>query len=58
MLVSFELDEVMNVSDRIAVIYDGTIVDTVYPKETSEQELGLLMAGETRQAKSIEEGNE
>ena len=39
----------MNVSDRIAVIYDGTIVDTVYPKLTSEQELGLLMAGETRQ---------
>jgi general nucleoside transport system ATP-binding protein len=58
LLVSFELDEVMNVSDRIAVIYDGTIVDTVYPKETSEQELGLLMAGEKRQAKSIEEGNE
>ncbi|OCS92377.1 ABC transporter ATP-binding protein [Caryophanon latum] len=49
LLISFELDEVMNVSDRIAVIYDGTIVDTVYPKLTSEQELGLLMAGETRQ---------
>ncbi|MEE1132115.1 MAG: ABC transporter ATP-binding protein [Caryophanon sp.] len=49
LLISFELDEVMNVSDRIAVIYDGTIVDTVYPKLTTEQELGLLMAGETRQ---------
>lgn len=49
LLISFELDEVMNVSDRIAVIYDGTIVDTVYPKLTNEQELGLLMAGETRQ---------
>ncbi|MBD8035366.1 ABC transporter ATP-binding protein [Solibacillus sp. A46] len=58
LLVSFELDEVMNVSDRIAVIYDGTIVDTVYPKETSEQELGLLMAGEKRKAKAIKEGNE
>ncbi|MER1984824.1 MAG: ABC transporter ATP-binding protein [Solibacillus sp.] len=48
LLISFELDEVMNVSDRIAVIYDGEIVDTVYPKETTEQELGLLMAGEKR----------
>lgn len=47
LLISFELDEVMNVSDRIAVIYDGTIVDTVIPTETTEQELGLLMAGQT-----------
>ena len=46
LLISFELDEVMNVSDRIAVIYDGTIMDTVLPKDTTEQELGLLMAGE------------
>ena len=58
LLISFELDEVMNVSDRIAVIYEGEIVDTVYPKETSEQELGLLMAGEKRQAKNKKEGNE
>ncbi len=46
LLVSFELDEVMNVSDRIAVIYDGMIMDTVNPKDTTEQDLGLLMAGE------------
>ena len=58
LLVSFELDEVMNVSDRIAVIYDGAIVDTVYPRETTEQELGLLMAGEKRQAKVLKGGNE
>lgn len=45
LLVSFELDEVMNVSDRIAVIYEGKIVAIVDPKETTEQELGLLMAG-------------
>lgn len=45
LLVSFELDEVMNVSDRIAVIFDGQILDIVNPKETNEQELGLLMAG-------------
>lgn len=48
LLISFELDEVMNVSDRIAVIYDGQIVDTVLPSETSEQELGLLMAGHSK----------
>ena len=48
LLISFGLDEVMNVSDRIAVIYDGMIMDTVTPKETTEQELGLLMAGEQR----------
>ncbi|MEK4719840.1 ABC transporter ATP-binding protein [Priestia sp. FSL W8-0524] len=49
LLVSLELDEVMNLSDRIAVIYEGKIVDIVDPKETNEQELGLLMAGGTRE---------
>lgn len=48
LLISFELDEVRNVSDRIAVIYDGQIVDELLPKETSEQELGLLMAGHSK----------
>ncbi|MCZ2258765.1 ABC transporter ATP-binding protein [Sporosarcina sp. G11-34] len=48
LLISFELDEVMNVSDRIAVIYDGIIIDTVKPTETTEQELGLLMAGHSK----------
>jgi simple sugar transport system ATP-binding protein len=48
LLISFELDEVMNVSDRIAVIYDGQIVDTLDPQKTNEQELGLLMAGQTK----------
>jgi len=48
LLVSFELDEVLNVSDRIAVIYEGQIVAVVNPKETTEQELGLLMAGSKR----------
>jgi len=47
LLISFELDEVMNVSDRIAVIYDGQIVDVLDPLQTNEQELGLLMAGQT-----------
>ncbi|CDQ40056.1 MULTISPECIES: ABC transporter ATP-binding protein [Virgibacillus] len=45
LLLSFELDEILDVSDRIAVIFDGKIVADVHPDETSEQELGLLMAG-------------
>jgi len=48
LLLSFELDEVMNVSDRIAVIYDGKIIDTVDPTVTTESELGLLMAGHSK----------
>ncbi|MFA9557542.1 ABC transporter ATP-binding protein [Evansella sp. AB-rgal1] len=49
LLISLELDEVLNVSDRIAVIYEGQIIDIVDPKTTSEQELGLLMAGGKRE---------
>ncbi|MHA6251234.1 ABC transporter ATP-binding protein [Oceanobacillus sp. CAU 1775] len=45
LLISFELDEIIDVSDRIAVIFDGQIVAEVNAKETNEQELGLLMAG-------------
>lgn len=45
LLMSFELDEIMNVSDRIAVMFDGKITAIVKPEETNEQELGLLMAG-------------
>lgn len=48
LLVSLELDEVMNVSDRILVIYEGEIVADVNPKEISIQELGLYMAGSKR----------
>ncbi|MDO7907430.1 ABC transporter ATP-binding protein [Paenibacillus sp. JX-17] len=46
-LISFELDEILNVSDRIAVIYEGKIVGEVLPEETNDQELGLMMAGST-----------
>lgn len=53
LLISFELDEIMNVSDRIAVIYDGQIVDVVNPTETTEQELGLLMAGHSKAEMTI-----
>ncbi|MFC0271362.1 ABC transporter ATP-binding protein [Metabacillus herbersteinensis] len=56
LLISFELDEIINVSDRIAVIYEGEIVAIVDPKQTTEQELGLLMAGSIRK-KAGEESN-
>lgn len=55
LLITFELDEVMNVSDRISVIYDGTIVGTVTPQETNEQALGLMMAGHSKDAVSKEQ---
>ncbi len=58
LLITFELDEVMNVSDRIAVIYDGSIIDTVFPNETNEQELGLLMAGQSLQENGNKVGGE
>ncbi len=45
LLVSFELDEVMNVSDTIAVIYDGAIVKTFEQGTVDENTVGLLMAG-------------
>lgn len=45
LLVSFELDEVMNVSDTIAVIYDGAIQDTFAQGNVDENTIGLLMAG-------------
>lgn len=45
LLVSLELDEVMNVSDRIAVIYEGKIVGIVDAKDADENTLGLMMAG-------------
>ncbi|GAB3794927.1 ABC transporter ATP-binding protein [Virgibacillus kimchii] len=45
LLVSFELDEILDISDRIAVIFDGKIVAERKPEDTNEQELGLLMAG-------------
>ncbi|HEV4474425.1 ABC transporter ATP-binding protein [Streptococcus pneumoniae] len=45
LVVSFELDEILNVSDRIAVIHDGKIQGIVSPETTNKQELGVLMAG-------------
>lgn len=48
LLVSLELDEVMSLSDRILVMYEGEIVGELDPKQTTVQELGLYMAGAKR----------
>jgi len=58
LLVSLELDEVVNVSDRILVIYEGEIVADVNPKEVTLQELGLYMSGSKRKigARASDEG--
>ncbi len=48
LLVSLELDEVMDVSDRILVMYEGEIVAQLNPKEITVEELGLYMAGAKR----------
>lgn len=45
LLISFELDEIMNLSDRIAVIFDGKIVGIMDAKDADEKKLGYLMAG-------------
>ena len=61
LLISLELDEVMNVSDRILVIYEGQIVADVKPDDVTLQELGLYMSGSKRsvgvQARDEEEGD-
>jgi len=48
LLVSLELEEVMSLSDRILVMYEGEIVGELDPKKTTVQELGLYMAGAKR----------
>ena len=54
LLVSLELDEVLGLSDRILVIYEGEIVGEVDPKQTTPEELGLYMSGAKRQGKEAE----
>ena len=51
LLVSLELDEVMTVSDRILVMYEGEIVGELDPKTTTVEELGLYMAGAKKEAR-------
>jgi general nucleoside transport system ATP-binding protein len=48
LMVSLELDEILDVSDRIAVIYNGEIVGVVAADQTDENELGLMMSGSKR----------
>ena len=54
LLVSLELDEVMNLSDRILVMFEGSIVAELDPKEITVQELGLYMAGSKKQVREEE----
>ena len=53
LLVSFELDEVMNLSDRILVMYEGEIVGELDPKTTTINDLGLYMAGSKKDNKEV-----
>jgi simple sugar transport system ATP-binding protein len=48
LMVSLELDEILDISDRIAVIYNGEIVGVVAADQTDENELGLMMSGSKR----------
>jgi ABC-type uncharacterized transport system ATPase subunit len=48
LLISAELDEIMSLSDRIAVIYKGKILETLDAKLATREQLGLLMAGVTK----------
>jgi simple sugar transport system ATP-binding protein len=57
LLHSLELDEILNLSDRIAVMYEGRIVGVLDPRETDEQEIGLLMSG-GRAAEGVGNGDE
>lgn len=57
LLISLELEEVMNLSDRILVMYEGEIVGELDPKQTTVEELGLYMAGAKRNIHSEGEDN-
>ncbi|NYC30385.1 ATP-binding cassette domain-containing protein [Clostridium saccharobutylicum] len=54
LLVSLELSEVMNLSDRIAIINSGELIGTVKASETNENEIGLMMAGIQKGGRSHE----
>ncbi len=58
LLVSLELDEIMDMSDRIAVIFNGEIIGVVNAGETDENELGLMMSGALRKTSAAESGRE
>ncbi|WP_026883942.1 ABC transporter ATP-binding protein [Clostridium akagii] len=57
LLVSLELDEILSLSDRIAVMYDGNVVDILERKDADERKLGILMAGGTvKNDKEVRDG--
>ena len=56
LLVSLELDEILSLSDRIAVMYDGKIVDILSREDATEKKLGILMAGGTLDEETPEGG--
>jgi simple sugar transport system ATP-binding protein len=56
LLISLELDEILALSDRIAVIYEGKIVDILDREDATEEKLGLMMAG--AESEEVEGGNE
>lgn len=51
LLISYQLDEILQLSDRILVISGGKIVGEVFPEETNDRELGLMMAGSKQRQK-------
>lgn len=53
LLVSAELDEVLSLSDRVIVIYEGQVVGEVDPKSVSEEEIGLMMTGGRKQSEEV-----
>ncbi|MXV62441.1 ATP-binding cassette domain-containing protein [Natronorubrum sp. JWXQ-INN-674] len=55
LLVSSKLDEVRSLSDRLAVIYEGQFMDVTDPDDLTEEELGLLMAGERPEERPVSE---
>lgn len=55
LLLSLELDEILALSDRVAVIYEGEIIDILDIEEASEEKLGLMMAG--AESEEVEGGN-
>jgi simple sugar transport system ATP-binding protein len=49
MLISEDLDEILSISDRIAVIYEGEIVGTINAQDATPEKLGLMMSGALRE---------
>lgn len=53
LVISFELDEILNLSDRIAVLHEGELSGLVMCKDTDENEIGLMMAGSLKKVEAI-----